>query len=175
MNLATPRPLEDAVPPATGFDPLANGYSVVMITMSRRDSHRPLPRSRDSSTPGPLLSIELPAEPESIPRARHAVAEVAARAGVDASDVALAVSEAVTNAITHGYREEMTGTVRVTAADDGGRLRIDVVDHGVGISPDPTTRGLGMGLAIIGAVSTGVQLERAAPGLRLRMLFDRVR
>ena len=50
------------------------------------------------------------------------------------ADVKTAVSEAVTNAILHGYGED--GTKRVTMRadyDDTGLLRVEIVDHGRGI------------------------------------------
>ena len=49
------------------------------------------------------------------------------------SDVKTAVSEAVTNAIVHAYREE-TGLVRLRAGYSAeGVVQIDVIDHGCGI------------------------------------------
>lgn len=49
------------------------------------------------------------------------------------SDVKTAVSEAVTNAIVHGYCGGR-GTVRVRAAySETGELQVDVIDHGRGI------------------------------------------
>lgn len=49
-------------------------------------------------------------------------------------DIRTAVSEAVTNAIVHGYRETV-GPVRITARIyDGGRITVVVKDQGCGIS-----------------------------------------
>lgn len=49
------------------------------------------------------------------------------------SDVKTAVSEAVTNAIIHGYKNGV-GTVRMRATlSDGGLLTVDVTDNGCGI------------------------------------------
>ena len=49
-------------------------------------------------------------------------------------DVKTAVSEAVTNAIVHGYREK-PGLVRMRAAlDDAGDLSVEVADKGCGIA-----------------------------------------
>ena len=48
-------------------------------------------------------------------------------------DVKTAVSEAVTNAIVHGYREKK-GMVRMRATlDEGGELAIEIADRGCGI------------------------------------------
>ena len=50
-------------------------------------------------------------------------------------DIKTAVSEAVTNAIVHGYKR-MGGTVRLKATlSDQGELTVDVIDNGCGI-PD---------------------------------------
>lgn len=50
------------------------------------------------------------------------------------SDVKTSVSEAVTNAIVHGYSNK-PGTVRIHATlDEGGLLCVDIIDNGVGIA-----------------------------------------
>lgn len=48
------------------------------------------------------------------------------------TDVKTAVSEAVTNAIIHGY-EGKGGTVELFCAYDENRLQIEVADRGIGI------------------------------------------
>lgn len=47
-------------------------------------------------------------------------------------DVKTAVSEAVTNAIVHGYKNK-DGTVTLSACYNGGTLEVSVSDNGVGI------------------------------------------
>ena len=49
------------------------------------------------------------------------------------SDVKTAVSEAVTNAIIHGY-EDVVGNVEMSAVIDGDKLTVTVTDHGRGIA-----------------------------------------
>ena len=49
------------------------------------------------------------------------------------TDVKTAVSEAVTNAIIHGY-EGKGGTVELFCAYDENRLQIEVADRGIGIT-----------------------------------------
>ncbi len=51
----------------------------------------------------------------------------------EVADIRTAVSEAVTNAIVHGY-EGMTGRVTLRAAIDGRTLTIEVADQGRGIA-----------------------------------------
>ena len=49
-------------------------------------------------------------------------------------DIKTSVSEAVTNAIVHGYRLR-GGTVRIKATlSEGGELTVDVIDNGCGIA-----------------------------------------
>ena len=52
----------------------------------------------------------------------------------EVSDVKTAVSEAVTNAIIHGYENELP-TVVIQCRIEGKTLWVEVIDHGVGI-PD---------------------------------------
>ena len=50
------------------------------------------------------------------------------------ADVKTAVSEAVTNAIVHGYADR-AGSVRMRAAmDAGGWIRVEIIDRGCGIA-----------------------------------------
>jgi anti-sigma regulatory factor (Ser/Thr protein kinase) len=119
-----------------------------------------------------LLAMEVPAEPASIPRARHAAAVVAGDHGVNPFDVAIAVSEAVGNAVVHAYRGEDSGTVRLTAFRDRERLCIEVEDSGVGMSPNLERSGLGLGLSLIGAMTSVFEVEDANPGVRLLMCFE---
>src|SRR5438552_6877621 len=53
---------------------------------------------------GEALDLEFAGDPGSIALARAAAREFADTCGADADSLALAVSEAVTNAIVHGYR-----------------------------------------------------------------------
>lgn len=49
------------------------------------------------------------------------------------NEIKTVVSEAVTNAIIHGYEGRMDGIVTLRAQIDGNCLRIEVEDHGIGI------------------------------------------
>ncbi|MFS8641399.1 MAG: anti-sigma F factor, partial [Symbiobacteriaceae bacterium] len=89
--------------------------------------------------------------------ARLTAALVAAQAEftlAEVDEVKLAVSEAVTNAIVHGYRGDDSQTVRMEIALQDGELVIAVIDHGRGIedvamamqpavTTDPERMGLG--------------------------------
>ena len=113
---------------------------------------------------GPSAAWALPAEPSAVRQLRHRAAEFASTAG--ASDevtqaVALAVSETVTNAVLHAYDPQQPGQVRVSCRTDGDRLTVEVADEGAGIWRHRDSRGLGHGLAMVGAL---VQSLDIAPG-----------
>jgi serine/threonine-protein kinase RsbW/stage II sporulation protein AB (anti-sigma F factor) len=105
---------------------------------------------------------------------RRAVVDFAELHGVGhGPDVALAVSEAVTNAVLHGYRDGASGDVRVVACAEADRLVVVVRDYGCGMSPHPDSPGLGLGLSVIGRLTTEMNIERPdrGGGMRLRMHF----
>jgi serine phosphatase RsbU (regulator of sigma subunit)/anti-sigma regulatory factor (Ser/Thr protein kinase)/anti-anti-sigma regulatory factor len=87
--------------------------------------------------------------------------------GADHDDVAalqLAVTEAVSNSIEHGYGGR-GGTVRVDAElGEDGRLRCTVSDHGQWRDPSPDPGYRGRGLAIISAHTDRYGIERSADG-----------
>ncbi len=75
---------------------------------------------------------------ESLAPVRAFVEEACRRAGADASecfDLKLAVDEACTNIIEHGYAGLPDGSIRITceSADDG--LRVTIVDRGRAFAP----------------------------------------
>ncbi len=122
------------------------------------------------------LRLTLAAEPRSAGRARRAVSEFAIGEGaIDAlaADVALAVSEAVTNVIVHAYSDRDTpGGIVVVAARERQELCVTISDDGDGIGPRADSPGLGLGLAIIARVAHGVEIERGVNGgAELRMRF----
>jgi serine/threonine-protein kinase RsbW len=121
----------------------------------------------------------LPAEPASVGQLRHLAAEFASTAG--ASDemsqaIALAVSEAVTNAVVHAYDAEDRGQVRVRCHLDGERFIVEVVDRGAGIGSGRGRPGIGHGLAMVGALAQTLDIA-PGPGGRgtaVTMAFGRV-
>jgi stage II sporulation protein AB (anti-sigma F factor) len=82
------------------------------------------------------MKLEIPSKSQNEAFARVVVAAFAAQADPtidEISDVKTAVSEAVTNAVIHGY-ENGPGTIVLTATLQGRRLEVTVVDYGVGIA-----------------------------------------
>jgi anti-sigma regulatory factor (Ser/Thr protein kinase) len=121
-----------------------------------------------------VLELTLPAESESVAKARHAAADFAREEGADPDDIALAVSEAVSNAVIHAFRGRDSGNVDIRAFPDGDSLVVSVSDDGVGVTPNPDSPGLGLGLALIGSLSAGVELRKEGHGTTLVMRFPRV-
>jgi anti-sigma regulatory factor (Ser/Thr protein kinase) len=124
------------------------------------------------------LELRLDPSAEAVRRARHEVVAFAERHRLaNPDDVALAVSEAATNAVVHAYRSEGDeGDVRVVACARDTGLVVVVRDYGVGMSPNPNSPGPGLGLSVIGAIAAEVNIERPdSGGTRIRIRFARER
>jgi serine/threonine-protein kinase RsbW len=115
-----------------------------------------------------LVTWSWPAEASSVSTARNAVVEWLRERGLSDAplgDVALVVSEAVSNAVVHAYVGGPPGQVKVEVA---------VHDHGRGLSPRPDSPGLGYGLALMVAVSQRFEAHsREREGTRLVAWFGR--
>lgn len=83
-------------------------------------------------------------------------------AGLDG--VRLAVSEAVANAVQHGYRDGRSGDVTVRAEADDTRLKVVVTDDGCGMSPHLGSTGAGLGLPLIAELTDSMSVRPAASG-----------
>jgi stage II sporulation protein AB (anti-sigma F factor) len=84
------------------------------------------------------MSLEFLSCSENVGLARVAVAAFASGADFNLNDleeIKVAVSEAVSNAIIHGYEGALTGTVRLAASLSDEALEIVIEDAGKGI-PD---------------------------------------
>jgi serine/threonine-protein kinase RsbW/stage II sporulation protein AB (anti-sigma F factor) len=97
------------------------------------------------------LDAVYPAESTCLADIRRDVADAATGCGADEAalmQIGLAVSEAVTNAIVHGYGDRTAGgDVHVAVRRDDGFLDVSVCDDGVGISPGAGSPGGGRGRA----------------------------
>jgi serine/threonine-protein kinase RsbW len=122
-----------------------------------------------------LLELALPAEPASCARARHKIRAALHGATIDVAAVELAVSEAVSNAVLHAYREPDSATaepqlrVRLTEDDEG--VLIVISDDGVGMSPRADSPGLGAGLSLMAELSDHLLIVQADVGTRVHMRF----
>jgi serine/threonine-protein kinase RsbW len=123
------------------------------------------------------LCKRLPARPQSIARLRHAASAFAGKYGASESqreDIALAVSEAVSNAVRHAYPDHSgDGMVELHARIRGAMLEVLVCDDGQGMRPCGMSPGLGFGLALIGQVTQAMQVQTRdrLPGVWVRMTF----
>lgn len=120
-----------------------------------------------------LLALEAPAVPDAIPVLRRQIAAFARRNGADtplAQDVALAVTEATTNAVKHAYGYAPRGGVAVSVCVEDDWLELVVGDSGTGFRAD-STPGLGLGLEIIARVSAEMTISQSPAGSEVRMRF----
>lgn len=119
------------------------------------------------------LDLHLEASAGSVTLARRRVAAFAERHGLaDAGDVALAVTEAATNAVLHAYRGGAEGDMRVVACANPDDLTVVVRDYGCGMQPNPNSTGAGLGLSVIGALAAEMNIERPdGGGTRIRIRF----
>jgi serine/threonine-protein kinase RsbW/stage II sporulation protein AB (anti-sigma F factor) len=102
----------------------------------------------------PVCSWNASAVAENVSVLRGSVADFAAANGVPeprVGDVALAVSEAVTNAVVHAFRNRRPGAVRVaaTVTPERGTLELTIDEDGSGLLPRDDSPGLGLGLALM--------------------------
>lgn len=110
-------------------------------------------------------------------RLRTAVCAFADAEGVrnpPLADIRLAVSEAVTNVVIHGYRAQAEpGDIEVTAAVGDGRVEIVVADQGMGFTPRDDSPGAGLGVGLMTAVTDRLDIRAGRPrGTEVHMGFD---
>lgn len=123
------------------------------------------------------LELTLGARAENIPVARQAVAALLSGKTEQelVGDVKTALTEACMNAVVHAYPGGEGGEFQVKAVREGGRLRLDVRDWGVGIQPRPlaSSPGLRIGLPLIAALADEFE-ARSGPrkGTWVTMSFD---
>jgi anti-sigma regulatory factor (Ser/Thr protein kinase) len=122
------------------------------------------------------VELTLPAIADSVPQARGAVVELAEQLGAPSqivADVALAVSEACTNVVLHAYRDHSEpGTLNIEATLRDGMLEVLVADEGGGIEAREDSPGLGLGMALMAAVASGLQLDHDGAATRVHLTFD---
>ena len=119
-----------------------------------------------------LLDVDLPAEPRSASRARRAVLDALSGIAVDKDAVGIVVSEAVTNAVIHAYRDQASvGRVHVSASLDEQGVEVAVDDDGLGMRPRTDSPGVGLGLPLMGDLADRVDISSRAPGTRIAAFF----
>ena len=123
------------------------------------------------------VCLSLPARPESVAEARHAVAHLGEQLGYSETrlhDLRTVVSEACMNAAVHAYQDP-GGRFDLWAVPNGLGMRITVSDQGSGIKPrpsfdSPTAR---LGVLLIAALASSVEISsRSGGGTNLRIEFN---
>lgn len=112
---------------------------------------------------------QIPADRDEVAPLRHRVVRHAAEHDVPEppiNDMALALSEALTNAVLHAYEGREPGhiTVRLDIDRPAGRVQIVVADDGQGMVPRPDTPGLGLGLPLIAQLAHAFEVRTPAGG-----------
>ncbi len=123
------------------------------------------------------LQFAIDSEPENLSLARRAVADAAAYAGADGfavDDIALAVNEAMANAIRHAYKPAI-GRICVSAERDGATFAVVVRDGGRGFLPGEdrrTSENGGFGLKLIGELASEYTIvSQPEGGTEVHMVF----
>jgi serine/threonine-protein kinase RsbW len=122
---------------------------------------------------GPSLALVKPAEPQTVSVMRRATVEFATAHGAPSpivDDIALAVSEAATNAVKHANVTGGEGIVELTAAVADDWVDVRVRDRGKGFGTRPSD-GLGLGLSIIASVAVYLTICQEGHGTEVRMRF----
>ena len=119
------------------------------------------------------------ADPVAVPQLRNLAAEFAASVagfrGTALDDVRACISEAVTNAVVHAFRDgRPAGTVSLVGTWDGDDLVFVVSDDGIGFGPRADSPGLGLGIPTIAALAGTMSVDTTVGGgTRLCMAFSR--
>ncbi len=131
------------------------------------------------------MSLTLSSSLASVDQAERAAEEYAGRVGFDEDtrgNIAMAVREAVVNAVLHGNAYDTNKHVLVsfeTTADD---LLVKVADQGAGLDPDTIPdplapenilRGSGRGIFLIRAFMDEVNFRQTHPGTELTLIKHR--
>jgi anti-sigma regulatory factor (Ser/Thr protein kinase) len=127
-----------------------------------------------SAAPARTLSVIRPSEPAAVPYFRRAAVDFATSHGAVpevVDDVALAVSEAATNAVKHSRRAGAGHKVGLEAAvEGGGWLEVRVSDQGEGFG-NKDSDGLGVGLTIMARLASQLTITQEGEGTQVRMRF----
>jgi anti-sigma regulatory factor (Ser/Thr protein kinase) len=131
------------------------------------------PRSSD----GTSLPVEehYPAIASSVPIARAQCVRIAETLGASAQrldDIALATSEALSNAVLHAYRPIGAGDIILRVRlDSAQQLEVTIEDSGVGLGNANTPGGAGQGLLLMQQMSDRLRVTRRGAGTLVTMSF----
>ena len=126
------------------------------------------------------VRLTIPAKPEYITLVRLALSGLSRLRPLSEEtlgDLKLAVTEACTNSVRHGYQEGGEGTVEILYELQPDRFVVEVADDGPGFDASgdrPTEESLaegGLGIAIIKAVSDEFESGQRSDGRGSRLRF----
>jgi anti-sigma regulatory factor (Ser/Thr protein kinase) len=110
----------------------------------------------------------------SLPTLRHATHDALVEAGVGGTlfdeSIAVALSEAVGNAVRHAY-PDVAGDIDLAVILDSLGILVIVSDSGVGLDHPPAQPGLGLGLNMIEQLSTTSTIDTTSTGTTVTMRF----
>ena len=131
------------------------------------------------------VSLTLESTLGSVDEAERAAEQFAERAGFDEEmrgSIAMAVREAVVNAVLHGNSYDRNKQVTVSLEANDADMVVRVADQGVGLNPetipDPLApenilRGSGRGIFLIRAFMDEVNFRQLHPGTELTLVKHR--
>ncbi len=122
------------------------------------------------------ITRSLASDTEAASRARAALAELeGALPPAVRQDLALLVSEVVTNAVRHAQVRE-DGPIDLTVRVEADRVRAEIADPGPGFEPTPAAPTLlqthGWGLFLVGQLSSRWGVDRASRGTTVWFEID---
>ncbi len=129
---------------------------------------------------GPTVRLTIPAKPEYITLVRLALSGLARLRPLSEEtlgDLKLAVTEACSNSVRHGYGDAGEGTVEIVYELQPDRFVVEVADDGPGFDARgerPEGESLeegGLGIAIIKAVSDEFEAGQRSDGRGSRLRF----
>jgi anti-sigma regulatory factor (Ser/Thr protein kinase) len=115
-----------------------------------------------------------PARPQAIAHARADLVRFLADQAcseVEIAEISLACCEGATNCVLHAYRGVEPGSFHIEADATPDGLLVEVRDDGIGMTPNPESPGLGLGLALMAALCEEFSAVGHGPGTVVRMRF----
>jgi len=89
-------------------------------------------------------------------------------------DIALAVTEACANVAVHAYRDaDPPGQMEIVATEGEGALKVQVIDHGMGLFPRCDSPGIGLGMPLMSHLSDKFETQTSeGVGTEVCMQFN---
>ncbi len=137
--------------------------------MSGRGVTTPRRAARAVTVTDPMVeSLSVPGRPEEAGSARAFVARAFRQRGAPDDVAVLLVSELVSNSVLHSRSRRDGGTILITVAGAGDRVRVEVTDDGAGtvpmVRPGGPEREAGRGMQLVEALSAQWGFVRHAGG-----------